>query len=57
MNIFHPVFQYLQYHHLKAKKISMIHKVGGRDCMKKFCESLEKHAMRIINVKKKKIKL
>ena len=34
-----------------------MHKVGGKDCMKKFCESLEKHAMKIINVKKKKMKL
>ena len=26
----------------------------GKDCMKKFCESLREHAMKIINVKKKK---
>ena len=26
----------------------------GKDCMKKFCESLREHAMRIINFKKKK---
>ena len=28
-----------------------------KDCMKKFCEFLRKHAMRIINFKKKKMKL
>ena len=26
----------------------------GKDCMKKFCEPLREHAMRIINFKKKK---
>ena len=26
----------------------------GKDCMKKFCEFLRKHAMKIINFKKKK---
>ena len=26
----------------------------GRDCMKKFCESLREDAMKIINFKKKK---
>ena len=26
----------------------------GKDCMKKFCESLREHAMNIINFKKKK---
>ena len=29
----------------------------GKDCMKKFCESLREHAMKIIKFKKKKIKL
>ena len=29
----------------------------GKDCMKKFCESLTKHALETINFKKKKIKL
>ena len=29
----------------------------SKDCMKKFCESLREHAMKIINFKKKKIKL
>ena len=28
----------------------------GKDCMKKFCESLREHAMRIINIKKEKMK-
>ena len=28
-----------------------------KDCMKKFCESLTGHAMKIINFKKKKTKL
>ena len=27
----------------------------GEDCMKKFCESLDEHAMEIINFKKKKM--
>ena len=26
----------------------------GKDCMKKFCESLREHAMEIINFRKKK---
>ena len=29
----------------------------GKDCVKKFCEFLRKHAMKIINFKKKKMKL
>ena len=29
----------------------------GKDCMKKFCEFLRKHAIKIINFKKKKMKL
>ena len=29
----------------------------GKDCMKKFCEYLREHAMKITNFKKKKIKL
>ena len=29
----------------------------GKDCMKKFCESLPEHALETINFKKKKIKL
>ena len=29
----------------------------GKDCMKKFCESLREHVMNIINFKKKKMKL
>ena len=29
----------------------------GKDCMKKFCESLKEHAMKIIKFKKKKMKL
>ena len=29
----------------------------GKDCMKKFCESLREHAMKIIKFKKKIIKL
>ena len=29
----------------------------GKDCMKKFCESLGEHAMKIINFKKKKMKV
>ena len=29
----------------------------GKDCMKKFCESLGEHTMKMINFKKKKMKL
>ena len=29
----------------------------GKDCMKKFCEFLREHAMKIIDFKKKKMKL
>ena len=29
----------------------------GKDCMKKFAESLKDHTMKIINFKKKKMKL
>ena len=29
----------------------------GKDCMKKFCEPLRQHAIKIINFKKKKVKL
>ena len=29
----------------------------GKDCMKKFCKFLRKHAMKIIDFKKKKMKL
>ena len=29
----------------------------GKNCMKKFCEFLREHAMKIINSKKKQIKL
>ena len=29
----------------------------GKDCMKKFCESLREHEMEIINFKKKKVQL
>ena len=32
-----------------------VHK--GKDCMKKFCEFLREHKMKIINFKKKKMKL
>ena len=29
----------------------------GKDCMKRFCESLREHAMKIINFKKNKFNL
>ena len=32
-------------------------KYRGKDCMKKFCEFLREHAMKIINFKKKKMNL
>ena len=40
------------------KRIKNKHDVcRGKDCMKKFSESLREHAMEIIRFKKKKIKL
>ena len=40
------------------KSIENKHGVGrGKDCTKKFCEFLRKHEMKIINSKKKKMKL
>ena len=33
------------------------HVYRGKDCMKKFCEFLREQAMKIINFKKKKMKL
>ena len=54
-NIFHQVFQCLQYDHLKAQKKK--HDVyRGKDCMKKFREFLRELIMNIINFKKNKIK-
>ena len=29
----------------------------GKDCMERFCEFLREHVMKIINIKKKKMKL
>ena len=50
MNIFHQVFQCLQYLHYDVYR--------GKDCMEKFCEFLRDHAMKIINFRnKKKMKL
>ena len=43
---------------LSFKSIENKHDVyRGKDCMKKFCESLREHAMETINFKKKKLKL
>ena len=43
---------------LSFKSLESEHEVyRGKDCMKKFCESLREHAMEIINFKKKKMKL
>ena len=43
---------------LSFKKIENQHDVyRGRDCMKKFCQSLSEHAMKMINFKKKKMNL
>ena len=43
---------------LSFKSLESKHDVyRGKDCMKKFCESLREHAMEIINFKKKKMKL
>ena len=38
-----------------SRTIKNMHGVyRGKDCMKKFCESLREHAMKIINFKRKK---
>ena len=43
---------------LLFKDIEIKHDVHrGRDCMKKFCESLKEHFVKIINFKKKNMKL
>ena len=43
---------------LSLRDIKNKHNVyRGGDCIKKFCECLKKHARRIINFKKKKMKL
>ena len=40
------------------KSIEKKHAVyRGKDCMKKLCKSLREHAMKIINFKKKNMKL
>ena len=40
------------------KSIENKHDVySGKDCLKKFCESLREHAMEMISFKKKKLKL
>ena len=40
---------------LSFKSTATKHDVyGGKDCIRKFCESLREHAMEIINFKKKK---
>ena len=42
----------------KVLRKALTHDVyRGKDCVKKFCESLREHAMKIINLKKKKMKL
>ena len=46
------VFQCLQYHHVKAQKISMMY-TEANVVWKKFCESLRVHTMKIIMFKKK----
>ena len=38
-----------------SRTIENMHDVyRGKDCMKKFCESLREHAKKIINFKRKK---
>ena len=55
VNIFHHIFQCLQYCN---KSIENKHHVyRGKDCMKKFCDSLREHAIEIMRFKKKKMKL
>ena len=46
VSIFHQVFQCLQYRHLVK---------GIENKMKKFCESLREHTIKIMNFKKKKL--
>ena len=55
VNIFHHILQCLQYCN---KSIENKHHVyRGKDCMKKFCDSLREHAIEIMRFKKKKMKL
>ena len=49
------VFQWQQNHHLKTENNHGVNR--GKDCMKKFCESLREPAVEIINFKKEKMKL
>ena len=52
----HQAFYCLQYCNLKTQKISN-DLCSGKDCMKKFCESLIEHIIKINDFKKKKVKL
>ena len=50
VNLFHQVFQCLQYHRFKNKENK--HDVyRGKDCLKFFFESFKEHVMNIINFK------
>ena len=55
MRIFHQLFQCLQYLHLETENKYDVYR--DKDCMKKFYEFLREHAMKIINLKKRKKKL
>ena len=50
MKIFHQIFQCLSFKGIENK-----HNVDrGKDCMKKLCEYLREHALKIIDLKIKK---
>ena len=42
-------------HYSFDKKNNMLNSYRGKDCLKKFCEDLRKHANSIINFKKKEM--
>ena len=56
VNIFHQVFSMSKISLFKDTK-NKYNVYRGKDCMKKFCECLKKHARRIINFEKQKMKL
>ena len=53
VTIFHQVFQYLTISSFRSME-DKHDKYRGKDFMKKFCEFLREHAMKIINFRKKK---
>ena len=53
MNIFHQIFQCLQPYHLSIQNKHDVY--SGKECMKVFCESLQEHAIKTINLRKNEV--